>query len=85
MTWGVRQADKLLPGSNWTLGFIFRANWGETARNMPISSILLLGGSQSSHVEMKSQNLRQHLGKHTVIALPGRNGEVEIFAYSICA
>lgn len=85
-SWGATYVDKLLPGRKWTLGFIVGGSWGGgISRDVPTSSLRFLGGSQLAHAVIRSQNLKQQLGRYAVKSLPKTNWEVNIFACSLCA
>lgn len=51
---------------------------GDTGGDMPTNSFRLLGGSQSASTRrlIRSQNLKQQLGKYTVKSILGRNREM---------
>ena len=53
----------LLPGRKWTFDFIIGGSYRETAKDMPTSSLRFLGGSQLALAAIRSQNLKQQLGK----------------------
>lgn len=55
--------------------------------DMHMSYFRLPGGSQSAITcrLIRSQTLRQQLGKYMVKSLPGRKWEIGIFACSLCA
>lgn len=58
---------------------------GGISRDVPTSSLRFLGGSQLAHAVIRSQNLKQQLGRYAVKSLPKTNWEVNIFACSLCA
>lgn len=55
------------------------------ARDVPTSSLRLLGGSQSALIVIRSQNLKQPLGRYAVKSLAKTKQEMNICVHSIFA
>lgn len=74
----------LLPGRKWTFDFIIGGNCRETANDVPTSSLRFLGGSQLAPAAIRSQNLKQQLGKHVVISLPKKQEDEPFCLLPLC-